>query len=52
MMVGITGRIRIRLMALHNKREARSRVAARQAHLHLLTRGPRKSVGWLNRNGR
>jgi hypothetical protein len=36
MMIGIPGRIRIRLMALHNKREARSRVAAKQAHLHLL----------------
>jgi hypothetical protein len=36
MMIGIPGRIRIRLMALHNKRERRGRVAAKQAHLHLL----------------
>jgi hypothetical protein len=30
------GRMRLRRQALHNKRERRGRVAAKQAHLHLL----------------
>jgi hypothetical protein len=35
-MIGIHGRKKLVLNALHNKREARHRVAAKQAHLHLL----------------
>jgi hypothetical protein len=35
-MIGITGRKKLIIQTLHTKRERRGRVAAKQAHLHLL----------------